>query len=216
MTAALHFILIFEFRSEHAVSYWKRSLIFFQWDCVHHFPCYYYPFQYERWGCWGRLRARRECARRGARRKFKNRFSCVAGFFGCRSYNKNIFLSSQASAVPIHSSLSFVLFPFDAFLRKRLQSEIFWWRKSVSLSLPSPQALVNSTLSTHLAAPNKGTTGRKKYTPEFLLAYRTHSSCQALPSEHNIPMQLLVQKGARVGCKITRNLLRPSITNDFL
>jgi hypothetical protein len=36
---------------------------------------------------------------------------------------------------------------------------------------------------------------RKKYTPEFLLAYRTHSACLALPSEHNIPSQLLVQKG---------------------
>merc|ERR1719305_1745511 len=31
--------------------------------------------------------------------------------------------------------------------------------------------------------------------PEFLLAYRTHSACQALPSEHKIPTQLLVQKG---------------------
>ena len=47
-----------------------------------------------------------------------------------------IFLSSEASAVPIHSSLSFVLFPFDASLRKRLQCEMFRWRKSVSLSPP--------------------------------------------------------------------------------
>merc|ERR1719331_414785 len=40
-----------------------------------------------------------------------------------------------------------------------------------------------------------GTSSRKKYTPEFLLAYRTHSACLALPKEHNIPSQLLVQKG---------------------
>merc|ERR1719409_1712120 len=50
-----------------------------------------------------------------------------------------------------------------------------------------------------LDSSDAGTTGRKKYTPEFLLAYRTHSSCQALPSEHNIPMQLLVQKGDFAG-----------------
>ena len=147
MTAALHFILIFELRSEHAVSYWKRSLIFFQWDCVHHFPCYYYPFQYERWGCWGRLRARRECARRGARRKFKNRFSCVAGFFGCRSYNKNIFLSSQASAVPIHSSL-FRFVPVRCFSSEKTTEWNFLMAKE-RFSLPPLPASISKFHAEH-------------------------------------------------------------------